>query len=170
MTSGILSLVSVLFFANSASALDASRCPQRFDMSAEVVRVYKSSIYSKTPGWKEAQATLAATAEVKAGFYLADAAPAECLYESEQGHRAKLSTVRFQDPEEREPSFVEQLRIDLRIAGSSYVSYLPIKSYSGKNIEAHSRPFELKVKTRLYYPQTKRWVNLDMGMVSVTLN
>ncbi len=170
MTLKILSLLSVLLFANSALALDASRCPQRFDMSVEVVRVFKSSIYSKTPGWKEAQATLAATEEVAAGFYLADAAPAECLYESEKGHRAKLSTVRFQDPEEREPSFVEQLRIDLKIDGSSYVSYLPVKSYSTQNIEAHSRPFDLKVKTRLYFAKTKRWVNLDMGMVSVTLN
>jgi hypothetical protein len=170
----IISLMSLFFFANTASAFDAGECPYEFAMTAKVVRVFKSSIYSKTAGWKEAQetlmATLMATQELKTKFFMTEVDATACTYEDANGHIATLATASFRDPSERKPVLVNQLIVNLKIEGSSYFSFLPIESYSKDGLKTSNRPYSLKIKARLYDPPTQRFVSLDLGMISIALD
>lgn len=48
----------VLFFGLNAFAIDPAKCPASFELTVAVTKVYKTSIYSKVPGWKAAQQAL----------------------------------------------------------------------------------------------------------------
>ncbi|UOF01515.1 hypothetical protein [Bdellovibrio reynosensis] len=163
-----VSFLSVLFLSVNALAIDTARCPETIDVQVEVQRVYKSSIYKNFPGWKEAQATLLNNPVVEANFVLVSTKNNACLYKDDAQNVAKLSTATFQDPETVGEDHVDQLILNLKLENSSYVSYIPVKGYEVSGVELYQNPYSLKIKAHLYNSTQKRYVDLDLGMVSVS--
>ena len=155
-------------FSFNAFAIDSARCPQSINLKVEVEKVYQSSIYKKLPGWKEAQATLSSFGTVETEMDIVSRTNV-CVYKDAAGNKATLSTASFQDPEERNPSLVDQLVLNLKIDQSTYVSFVPIKSYDQNRVELYNSPYSIKAKARLYVPQSKRWENIDLGSIFVSL-
>ena len=151
-------------------AIDTVRCPQEISWQSDVERVFKSSIYKNVPGWKDAQNTLSSIKTFETEFTLVARKNSSCLYQDEQGNSAVLSTASFQDPDENGPSLEDQLTVNLKLNGSLFVTFLPIKSYSPNHIATYNTPYALKIKTRLFYAQTNRWDNFDLGMISVSVH
>ena len=165
----LTTLLTISAFAGNAFAIDSAKCPDTISLKVDVERVYQTSIYSKLPGWKEAQATLQALGTIETKLEL-KSRTSVCKYEDAGGNKAVLSTAAFQDPEERNPSLVDQVVLNLKIDKSTYVSFVPVKTYDRSGVTLYSQPFSVKVKTRLYVPQTKRWANVDLGQILTTLN
>lgn len=163
----MISVVS-LVWGLSALAIEPARCPSSFDLTVAVTKVYKSSIYSKVPGWKEAQQALLESDPIPVSFTLKSVKPESCTYQGFVGTTATLSTAMFNDPEERDPVPVDQLTVNLSLRGTTFVAFAPLDGYDPNGIQLFSNPFPVKVKARLYNDQTKRWANYDMGMIAVT--
>lgn len=164
----IIMLLS-LTFANTTWALDTSRCPSRIPFHAQVTKVHKSSIYSKTPGWKEAQKTLSSIDSFETEFKLVSKTAEACKYQDNDLGQAILSTAQFQDPEESSPSKVTQLIVSFRDGNSTFVSFIPVSNVSQNGVSLYSSPFAVKIKARLYFAEVKRVANIDMGMFAVSL-
>jgi hypothetical protein len=164
-----ISLISVLFFSINSWAVDVSRCPQTITFKSKIERVVKNSIYSKTPGWKEAQKTLQSIDGVDTRFVLSKKTKDTCQYKDNESNSALLSTAAFRDPEEHDPVLIDQLTINLSIDNSAYVSFVPVKSYSLSGVEAYQTPFRVKIKARLEIDDEARLGNFDMGMILIEL-
>ncbi len=152
----------------NAFAIDSARCPETLSLKVDVEKVYQTSIYSKLPGWSEAQSTLNSLGTVETELQL-HARTNVCTYQDLAGNKATLSTASFQDPDERSPSLVDQLVLNLKIENSTYVSFVPVKSYGPQALSLYSQPYSIKIKTRLYVPKTKRWANIDLGQIRVSV-
>ncbi|MCC7405659.1 MAG: hypothetical protein IT288_14770 [Bdellovibrionales bacterium] len=159
----------VLFFGLNAFAIDPAKCPASFELTVAVSKVYKTSIYSKVPGWKAAQQALLESDPLDASFRLSSTKPESCLYQGPTGVTATLSTAKFNDPEEPDPVPVDQLTLSLALRGSTFVSFLPLDSYDANGLKLYSNPFPVKVKARLFNPDTNRWASYDMGMIAVSM-
>ncbi|GEM_PF-1825904 len=154
--------------AFSAHAIDTNNCPEQIEIQVRVERVFKTSIYSGLPGWKEAQATLLNTKSLDAELKLVAKKAESCIYKSFLGDTATLKTASFYDPELPTPVLEDQLTLNLKADQSTYVVFLPVKGYNRGSIETHSNPFSVKVKAKLYVPKTGKYANLDMGTVAVS--
>lgn len=159
----------VLFFSLNAFAIDPAKCPASFELTVAVTKVYKTSIYSKVPGWKAAQQALLESDPLDVAFRLKSTKPESCTYQGPAGAAATLSTAMFNDPEEPDPVPVEQLTVNLALRGTTFVSFIPIDGYDNSGIKFPSNPFAVKVKARLFNPDTNRWASYDMGMVSIAI-
>jgi len=157
-----------MLFGFQAFAIDSARCPDELGLTVAVEKVYRSSKYKNIPGWKEAQATLKSVSSMEVDFKL-DSRTNVCVYKDNAGNKATLSTAAFQDPEERNPSLVDQLVLNLNIEKSTYVAFVPVKSYDQNGIVLHDSPYSVKVKARLYIAATSRLANLDLGKIGVSI-
>ena len=164
-----LALLPVFIFVSKAAALDVTRCPSQFNLLLKVDSVVKSSIYSEVPGWKNAQTSLAALGTAELPMTLKQTTKTTCVYADSNGNKAFLKAAHFHDPELQQPVETDQLVLNLTVNASEYVSFVPVKSYAVDAIEFFSSPFSLKIKTRLFYPPTRKFVNFDLGMISLTL-
>lgn len=158
-----------LTFVSSTWALDTARCPSRIPFRAQVTKVHKSSIYSPTPGWKEAQRTLSSIESFETEFKLVSKTTEICKYQDNDLGQATLSTAQFQDPEEPNPTKVQQLIVNFKDGNSTFVSFIPVSNVSQNGIILYSSPFAVKIKAKLYFSEAKRSANIDMGMVAVSL-
>ncbi len=169
----VLKAVSYLtlgLFSFSAFAVDVSRCPVKINFAAKVERVFKKSLYSKTPGWTEAQKTLIANTDIETRYDLVGDKNSNCLYVDQDGNRATLTTTPFRDPEMEEPLLNDQLISNLKIGAADYVIFLPIKLYGRSGLVTYTSPFSVKIKTQLWNADRKRRANYDLGMVAVTVD
>jgi hypothetical protein len=165
-----LQVLGLFLFSQISWALDTTQCPQKLKISAQIIRVFKTSIYSSVPGWKTAQQTLDSIDGFESNQFLASKTSKACLYKDRDGSSsAVLATASFNDPEESSPTLVDQLTVKIEIDGSHYISFLPIKSFTKYGIQLHSNPYQLKIKTQLENKQLNRISNYDLGMISVTL-
>lgn len=164
----ILSVLAVLAFGVQVWAIDTTGCPSQINFHAAVSRVYKSSTYRNIPGWEEARTTLKALAKIETQFSLAEKRAESCVYEDGTRNQATLSTFTFSDRGGELVSEV-QLAVGFKIVNSSYVLFVPIAKFDQNEVVA-GRKSDLKIKTRLFVAKTNRWSNLNLGIVSVTLN
>lgn len=160
-------LLGVLFSV-SAWAIDTAKCPSVIPLNIQITKVYKNSIYRNTPGWKEAQASLNSVDSIESRLKLVSKSSTACQYSDNDLGTAVLTTSEFQDPEEFEPSKVDQLVLSLKDGDSTFVSFIPVKAYSRNGFVLHQNPYSVKIKARLYFTQNNRWANIDMGMISVS--
>ncbi len=158
-----------LTFVSTTWALDTTRCPSRIPFQAQVTKVHKSSIYSQTPGWKEARESLNSIESFKTEFKLVSKTAEACKYQDNDLGQATLSTAQFQDPEESNPTIVQQLIVNFKDGNSTFVSFIPVSSFSQNGVFLYSSPFAVKIKAKLYFAEVKRVANIDMGMVAVSL-
>ena len=165
----ISKILSVLLLSVSAMAIDTSRCPVEIDFDAKVEKVHKSSIYSKVPGWKEAQSSLVATKNIQTRFELSQKKMNACVYKDDGQNTATLTTSSFNDPEEWEPVLEDRLIVNFKIDKSAYVTFLPIESYNRGFVKTYSSPYSLKIKTQLFSKETNRTSTYDLGMISVVV-
>ena len=157
-----------MLFGFQAFAIDSARCPDELGLTVAVEKVYRSSKYKNIPGWKEAQATLKSISSMEAELKI-DSRTNVCVYKDDAGNKATLSTASFQDPEERNPTLVDQLILNLKADQSTYVAFVPVKSYDLNGVVLHDSPYSVKVKTRLYIAATSRSANLDLGKIGVSI-
>lgn len=168
MKKNIAAVAVAMLFGSNAFAIDSARCPNELGLTVAVEKVYRSSKYKNIPGWKEAQTTLKSVSSMEVDLKL-DSQTNVCVYKDDAGNKATLSTAAFQDPEERNPTLVDQLVLNLNIENSTYVAFVPVKSYDLSGIALHDSPYSVKVKARLYISATSRLANLDLGKIGVSI-
>ena len=165
----LIPALALMIFATNAMAIRVSLCPNKFSFSADVMKVHNSSIYSKNPGWKEAQENLKSTSQISEVYTLVSKKNEACYYNDSSDNLAVLKTAEFRDPEVSGGIvYVDQLTVNFSLQDSQYVTYIPVKTYHLTGIYTYQKPFSVKVKAKVG-PTTKKF-NVDMGMIAVTLD
>ncbi len=162
--------LAIIVSSSQAVAIDTSLCPSSLSVAATVTRVNASSIYSKVPGWKEAQSTLSNNRSFRSSFRLMRKTQKSCIYGDRSNNTATLTTATLIDPEVSEGTTSNDIVIlNYSIAGSSFVSYVAVKSYSISGVALWTDPSTQKIKTKLFSPDWNRARDFDLGMVAVQL-
>lgn len=160
----------VSLMSAQATAIDVEQCPEQILFKATVKRVYKESIYDKTPGWQTARQNLAQTPNFAVDYSLTKKTEKSCLYKDQAGNYATLTTTKFYDSEDNANYFVDQLIVNVSLGEAKYVAYIPTKSYSTDGVVLYSSPFDLKIKARLASSDSNEPAVVDLGMISVTID
>lgn len=154
----------------NAFAVDTSQCPSRMSVKASVTKVFASSIYSNVPGWKESQNLLSKNPNFSSMFGLSKKTQKSCVYVDNKNNTATLTTSTLLDPEEFNGTVDNDVVIvNFKIAASSYVTYVSMKSYGLSGVELWSNPSAQKIKTKLFSPGWNRVSDFDLGMISVEM-
>lgn len=164
----LVSIIGLFFFSAHSWGVDVSRCPGVITFKSTIASVVKDSIYSGTPGWRDAQKNLQNLNGFDARFVLSQKKRSKCHYR-DGDNLAILSSASFHDPEERDPVLVNQLVIILNVDNSSFVTFVPLKSYALSGVETERSPFRVKIKAQLEVDDEARLGNFDMGMISLEL-
>jgi hypothetical protein len=157
-------------------AIDTARCPADFQLTAKVESVFKSSIYSATPGWNVAQKTLqdilASELVIDQTYALVGEKINACIYKNDEtGDLATLTTVTGNDPEEYPENQIksDMLIINFKIDKSNFMTFVPVEKYDSGSIKSYGSDkggYSSRIRSKLFYPKSKKFVNFDMGMVS----
>jgi hypothetical protein len=170
----LITAFTALALASSAWALDPKQCPESFTLELSGASVYKSSAYSETPGWKEAQKSLKesltnAALDGASKFELVARKKDSCFYQDNQGATANLKTFQLQDPEEVEPYFSEYLSVQFQIEKSNFNLFIDVSEFSPTSLilpsDASKR--RTRIRVRLMNPQNHKFYNHDIGLVRV---
>ncbi len=165
----ILSL-AMIFSSSLSFAVDTSQCPSSLTLEAVVTRVYSTSIYSKVPGWRDAQSTLSKNPVFASAFRLIRKTQKSCLYGDRRNNTATLTTATLVDPEMSGGTISNEIVIlNYNIEASKFVSYVSVKSYSLSGVTLWESPSIQKIKTKLTSPERNRVTDYDLGMVSVKI-
>jgi hypothetical protein len=163
-------LAGIFLFLSPVFAVEPKQCPKTIQGDIQVERVFKTSIYSHVPGWKEAQQALQSlSAALPLHLILTERHEDGCEYRDESGYFASLSAPEFYDPEDPDGVKEDQLTVLFWSGDSRFVTFVPIQSYDPEHITTFGSPFRVKVKTRLFNEKRSRWFNYDLGMISITL-
>jgi hypothetical protein len=159
--------VVVHLVLSQAFAMNPLQCPEQIRLLGQVDKIAKTSVNEKYPGWKEAQQALMQNTRLQVQLTLTRKTDKACFYKATDDNAAVLTTTSFHDSEEENPNTVDQLIVNFKLGRSSYVSFVPVKSYAKNGIQLYSTPFRLKIKTRLFVTEANQWVNFDLGMISI---
>ncbi len=147
-----------------AQTIDTQNCPQSIPVSISKVEPFKSSIYSKTPGWKEANSVLQTYAGGEFRFELSSRGPNSCRYTDVNGAKAVLMMVSSFDPEDGRTYHNEQLLVQFEIDGVEFTMFPGVVDYTASSIKVSAG--RSKVRTKLLNPQGKSW-NYDVGHADI---
>lgn len=149
-------------------AVNTNYCPSRVMTQVKIEKVFKSSIYSQLPGWKEAQNNLNNTDTLEIIYSLKEKQTGRCLYvDNSERNSAVLETTKFWEPDSRVPSLSVQFIMLYKIKNSKFVSYVPVKIVATSGLILFQNPFKIKVKSVLNTGNSGIISNIDMGTVLV---
>ncbi len=166
----LIASFALVVSSSLAFAVDTSQCPSGLTVEAVVTRVYATSIYSKVPGWKEAQSTLSRNPGFQSAFRLTRKTQKSCIYSDRRNNTATLTTATLFDPEESGGTVSnEVIIINYNAEASTFVSYVSVKSYGLSGVALWTDPSAQKIKVKLLSPERNRPADYDLGMVTVRM-
>jgi hypothetical protein len=165
-----LVLVLTTLFSSMAFAVDTAKCPATLEVQVSQISAYKSSVYSATPGWREAQASLGAnTADLTWTFNSTSKTASACFYKAATGETAKLLTSKKFDDDTGSFYDVDRLSIYFTLGGTKYSLY-PLVEFTAKGVEVVpvSNGERTIIRTPLTLENNKK-VNLNVGLALVEI-
>lgn len=155
--------ISVLSFT-SAHAIETQNCPENIAVSIAKVEPFKTSIYSKTPGWEAARNALRNYAGGEYKFELASRGPKSCRYTDVNGAKAILMSIASYDPEDGRTYNNEQLLVEFSVDGTELTMFPGVVDYSVSDIKISAG--RSKVRTKLVNPKGQPW-NYEVGHADI---
>lgn len=170
----ILILLVIFAFSNVTLAIDPAHCPESFHFSTKIESVYKSSMYSKVPGWKEARETLVEeldsqkTLELK--YSLDKKKTNICIYQNlESGNIATLLTQKGNDPElsENEQTDSDLLVVNFKVGSSLFSVIMSVETYNQQSMKVYGSEkglYRSQIRAQLKATNSKWYNDYPIGM------